>query len=104
MTEDNIYPYELIHKAHMDWVDKDDAARMLEETKSLVFSQRCKALGDIPVNRAEQIVKADPDWYNWIVGMVTGRTTANRAKAEYEYQRNKKEHYMNEQANERTWH
>lgn len=102
MTGENEHHYEQIYKAHMDWVDKDAAARILEETKSLVFAQKCAALGDIPVNRAEQTIKASRDWHNWVTNLVNVRTEANKAKARYEYEKNRKEQYMNEEANHRA--
>ena len=40
-----------------DWADKESAAALLEDLKSSVLSQRAAALGDMAVNRAEQIVK-----------------------------------------------
>lgn len=73
--------------AARDWVDKDSAASMLEETKTAVLAQRMSALGDMPVNRAEQIVKASPEWHEWIAGMVNARTTANLAKVKLEWVR-----------------
>lgn len=71
--------------AAKDWVDKDSAASMLEETKSAVLAQRMAALGDMAVNRAEQIVKASQEWHEWIAGMVKARTAANLAKVRLEY-------------------
>jgi hypothetical protein len=71
--------------ASKDWVDKDAAASMLEETKSAVLAQRMAALGDMAVNRAEQIVKASPEWHDWINGMVNARTAANLAKVKLEW-------------------
>ena len=34
-------------RAADDWVTLDDTARLLEETKTATFSQRCIALGDM---------------------------------------------------------
>ena len=39
-----------------DWAEKEAAASLLEDCKSAVMAQRQAELGDIPVNRAEQIV------------------------------------------------
>jgi hypothetical protein len=71
--------------AAKDWVDKDAAASMLEETKTAVLAQRMGALGDIPVNRAEQIVKGSKEWHDWIAGMVKARTQANLEKVKLEW-------------------
>lgn len=93
---------EQIYEAHTEWVDLDSAARMYEETKTIVFAQKCQSLGDIPVNRAEQTIKATREWYDWVANMVTARTQANKARAKLEFLRTKKDEYMNEEANHRA--
>ena len=102
MTGENRPWSEVIYEKHCDWVDKDGAARMLEETKSLIFAQHCAALGDMPVNRAEQTIKASPDWYDWVTKMVESKTVANQAKAELELARTKKDEFFNNEANHRA--
>lgn len=67
-----------------DWVSKDSAARLLEDTKTLIMAQKQAALGDMPVNRAEQTIKASPDWYDHVKKIVDARTIANEAKIEME--------------------
>ncbi len=67
------------------WVDADGAARMLEETKTSVLSQRKKALGDIPDSHAEKEVKASDEWREFIGQMVEARTQANRLKVQLEF-------------------
>ena len=88
--------------AAKDWVDKDSAASMLEETKTAVLSQRMAALGDMPVNRAEQIVKASPEWHEWIAGMVKARTNANLAKVKLEWVRMRFQEWQSENATKRA--
>lgn len=85
-----------------DWVDKDAAASMLEETKSAVLAQRMGALGDIPVNRAEQIVKGSQEWHDWIAGMVNARTAANLAKVKLEWVRMRFNEWQSEEATKRA--
>jgi len=75
--------------AAKDWVDKDAAANLLEETKSAVLSQRMAALGDMPVSRAELIVKASPEWAEFVTQMVDARKAANLAKVRVEWIRMK---------------
>ena len=53
---------ELYRLAAEDWVRLDGAARLLEETKTAVLSQRMAALGDLPVSRAELAVKSTDEW------------------------------------------
>jgi hypothetical protein len=69
------------------WVDLDGAARLLEETKTAVLSQRMKMQGDMPVSKAELIVKASPEWDDFIRKMVKARTDANLAKVRLEWVR-----------------
>lgn len=88
--------------AAKDWVDKDSAASMLEETKTAVLAQRMAALGDMPVNRAEQIVKASPEWHDWIGGMVNARTAANLAKVKLEWTRMRFNEWQSENATKRA--
>lgn len=71
------------------WVDLDGAARLLEETKTAVLSQRMRQLGDMPVSKAEQIVKASPEWMDFIQKMCKARTDANLAKVRLEWVRMK---------------
>ena len=68
----------------LDWADKEAAAQTLENCRSAVFAEWCNEQGDIPVNRAEQIVKAEPRWRNYNTDMVEARRLANRAKIELE--------------------
>lgn len=71
------------------WVDADNAARMLEESKTAVLSQRMAQLGDVPVSHAEREVKSSQEWQDWIRGMVEARTRANLLKVQLEYVRMK---------------
>lgn len=69
------------------WVDKEAAASALEESKSSVMAQRQTMMGDIPVNRAEQMVKASVFWKDYIESMVRARQAANLAKVQMEYEK-----------------
>ena len=93
---------EIWKEAADDWVDKDAAARMLEETKSLRFAQLCAMQGDIPVNRAEQTVKASRNWYDEVTTIVNSRTEANKAKVRMESIKMRHSEHMNDEANHRT--
>lgn len=67
-----------------DWVDKDAAARLYEETKSAELERRkmelIRASGDMPDNRAERMVKASDDWIAYVRKVVDTKTEANRAR------------------------
>ena len=67
-----------------EWVELDHAARLLEATKSAVLSQRMAGLGDIPVSRAEQQIKASPFWMDHVTKIEEARTAANLKKVEME--------------------
>lgn len=71
--------------AARDFCEKEAAANLLEQTKSSVLAQLMTKQGDIPVNRAEQIVKAGEDWQAFIASMVEARKVANVAKLKLEY-------------------
>lgn len=78
--------YRLVAK---DWVEKDSAASLLEETKSAVLSQMMARLGDIPVSHAERSVKSSEEWMDFITKMVRAREAANLAKVRCEFIRMK---------------
>ena len=60
-----------------EWVEADKAANLLEETKSAFLSQKMLALGDMPVSRAEMIVKGSIEWTEFIDSMCNARKDAN---------------------------
>jgi hypothetical protein len=84
------------------WVDAEGAAHLLEETKTSVFSQKCVALGDIPVNRAEQTVKASKDWLEYLTNMVNARKSANLLKVQLKYLEMKAWEQRSEEASKRA--
>ncbi len=98
----NILPSEQWHEAARRWVSLQSAAEMLEEGKSAYLSQRMAALGDMPVSRAEQQVKASADWSDYIKKMVRAREQANLAKIEAEFLKMKFSEWMAQDANART--
>jgi len=67
------------------WVAEDTAARLLEESKHIVFSQLVGKKGDMPVSRAEHAVRGSDDWQDFINKMVEARSKANAAKIELRY-------------------
>ena len=75
---------EIYRDAGEDWADKEAAAQLLEDTKSAYMAQWCAEQGDIPVNRAEQIVKSSPRWTAHVTQIVEARKEANKAKVRLE--------------------
>ena len=88
--------------AAKEWAAADNAARMLEESKTAVLSQRIKALGDIPHNRAERDVKASEEWQEYITSMVNERGRANLLKVKLEYIRMKFQEWSSANADKRA--
>lgn len=68
-----------------DWVDKDAAARLLKETKTAVLAQMKTNHGDITDAKAERLVKASPEWADFIAKMVDAETAANLAKVKKQW-------------------
>ena len=71
--------------AALEWVDLDNAARLLEETKDVQLAQLVQATGEDTVARGEKVVKASEDWNNFIHMKVEARTKANKAKCKLEF-------------------
>jgi hypothetical protein len=88
--------------AAKDWVDLDNKARLMEETKSAVLSQKMSALGDMPVSKAELKVKASSEWMDYIKEMVEARTAANLAKVKVEWIRLRFMENQSKEANARA--
>lgn len=74
--------YRLIAKK---WVDAKAAADLLEESKTAVLSQRMANSGEQTVSKAEMLVKASPDWHEYLTQMIDARKTANMLKVQLEY-------------------
>jgi hypothetical protein len=85
-----------------DWAEKEAAASLLEDCKSAVMAQRQAMLGDMAVNKAEQVVKASPDWTEYIEQTIEARKAANKAKVNMEAMRMKFNEWQNTEANART--
>ena len=93
---------ERYRQAGISWADLEAAASILEDTKSAVLAQRMAELGDMPVNRAENTIKATPRWREHVESIVEARKKANAAKVELEYARMKFQQRMNFDANNRA--
>lgn len=88
--------------AAKDWVDKDSAASLLEETKSAVLSQRMAALGEMAVSKAELAVKSTDDWRSHVESIVKARELANLAKVKMEWVRMRFSEWQSEAATKRA--
>lgn len=72
-----------------NWVDAEAAASLLEDTKSAFLSQKMQAYADMPVSKAEALVKASPEWREYVEKMVAARKQANLLKVKLEWIRMK---------------
>ena len=88
--------------AAKEWVELDHAARLMEESKSAVLSQKMAALGDMPVSKAELQVKASDEWHEYIRAMVDAKTSANLKKVEIEWLRMRFNEQQSREATERA--
>lgn len=84
------------------WVDADAGASLLEDTKSAFLSQRMQVHADLPVSRAEAIIKGSPEWVDFIEKMVAARKQANLLKVQLEYLRMKFSEWQSENATKRA--
>lgn len=92
---------EIYRLAGEEWSDLEATATLLEDTKSAYLAERTAILRDIPVNRAEQIVKSSPEWKERIENTVEARRLANRAKVKLESIRIQIMQWNNDEANRR---
>lgn len=93
---------DIYREAGEDWADKEAAAQLLEDSKTAVLAQWCAEQGDIPVNRAEQNVKASARWQKYIEDMVEARKAANKAKVRLESIKMRAMEWQAKEANART--
>lgn len=84
------------------WADAECAAQLLEDSKSAIMAQWQTELGDLPVNRAEQTVKASNRWRDYITDTVNARKAANLAKVRLEAIKMKAMEQQAKDANQRT--
>jgi hypothetical protein len=67
------------------WAAAENAAHLLEESKTTVLAQRKAKLGDVPDAKAERMVKAAPEWEEYIKDMCEARRKANLLKQQLKY-------------------
>lgn len=84
------------------WVDADAAANILEESKSAFLSKSMADLGDMPVSKAEMMVKASQNWTDYIHQMVEARKTAALLKVQLEYIRMQFSEWQSHEATRRA--
>lgn len=75
--------YRRLNDAGDEWVDKNAAAEMLEETKKTVIAEIMNGLSG-PASERERIALADPIYRLHLTNMVTARKEANRSRVRYD--------------------
>lgn len=88
--------------ASLDWCDQNNAANLLEETKSAVFARMMTKHGDMPVSRAEVLVRSSQEWLDFIKEMTGARDKAARLKVEADYLKMRHSEQMSQEANYRS--
>lgn len=72
-----------------NWVDADGAASLMEELKTTALETKKADLilreGDMADNKAERMVKANPEWSEYITEMCRLRKEANLLKMQLKY-------------------
>lgn len=81
-NQPNSEQYRIVAK---QWTDAAASANLLEECKTPTLSQKMVALGDMPVSRAEMLVKASDEWHSYIKIMVEARKNANLLRVQLKY-------------------
>jgi len=99
----NEFPFsEEFRLAGLDWAEREYAAQLLEETKSAIMAQKQAMMGDIAVNKAEQIVKGSRDWHDYLLKIVQARKDANLAKIKMDAAKLRFYEMQSREANART--
>jgi hypothetical protein len=75
--------YRRLESAGDDWVDKNAAAEILEETKKTVLAERMNSFHGSTAER-ERLALADAAYKLHLTNMVTARKEANRARVKYD--------------------
>lgn len=87
------------------WAEADGAASLLEELRSTTLSQRKAQLmlerGEMPDAKADRIVRASPEWEEYIRAMVTARIGANKLKVKMEVLKMEFSQWQSREANQR---
>lgn len=88
------------------WVHADEAASLMEETKSAVFAEMTSKLLieniTMAVNRAETITRSSSEWKEYVTTMVQLRSKANLLKVQLEYIRMKFSEMQSHEATKRA--
>ena len=76
--------YESIIKAGEDWADAEGAASLLEETRKSVLAKLMAESAIASLGGKEMMALADPEYRQFVEGMVHARKFANKARVRYD--------------------
>jgi hypothetical protein len=88
------------------WVEADEAASLMEETRTTVLSEMItKIIGEnisMPFNKAELTAKSSPEYKEFVTQMVRLRSRANLLKVKLEFIRMKFQEWNSHEATARS--
>jgi hypothetical protein len=88
------------------WVEADEAASLMEETRTTVLSEMItKIIGEnisMPFNKAELTAKSSPEYKEFVTQMVKLRSRANLLKVKLEFIRMKFQEWNSHEATARS--
>ena len=88
------------------WVEAEEAASLMEETRSAVLSEMINNVIsyniNMPFNKAELAAKSSPEYKEFITTMVNLRSKANLLKVKLEYLRMQFQEWSSHEANARA--
>ena len=76
--------YDSLVKAGEDWADADAAASLLEETRRTVLARLFNDYSEGSNQVREFKALADPQYQDFVGGMVAARKAANKARVRYD--------------------
>lgn len=80
-------PLKLQHeiiRAGEEWADKEAAASLLEETRKSVLAKCMNDSASTSIAGKEMLALADPEYRQFVEGMVSARKAANKARVRYD--------------------
>lgn len=105
-TRDNRPLSEQYRVVAKKWVDLDNAARLLEETKTATLEEMKNALvekdPELSDAAAKRTAASSPEWKAWVTAMVEARTKANMSKVQLEYIRMRHSEQQSFEASQRA--
>jgi hypothetical protein len=93
---------EVYRIAAREWAELNAQAELLKGLKDANFSQMKMMHGDMPSYKSDMLVKASPQWTEYIEGMVEAQRKANLKWADCEELKMRHSEQMSFEANNRS--